>query len=65
MDNPAAFFGDPTRPVGGHILAHSATLRLYIRKGKAGKRIIRVVDSPNIPETEVVCAIKPSGIDDP
>ncbi|MCL1984053.1 MAG: DNA repair and recombination protein RadA, partial [Methanomassiliicoccaceae archaeon] len=36
---PDAFFGDPTRPIGGHIVGHTATFRLYLRKGKAGKRI--------------------------
>src|SRR5207248_1277041 len=31
---PDAFFGDPTRPVGGHIVGHSATFRVYLRKSK-------------------------------
>ena len=34
---PDAFFGDPTRPIGGHIVGHTATFRIYLRKGKAGK----------------------------
>ncbi|MCK4266462.1 MAG: DNA repair and recombination protein RadA, partial [Thermoplasmata archaeon] len=34
---PDAFFGDPTRPIGGHIVGHTATFRLYLRKSKAGK----------------------------
>jgi len=39
QSKPDAFFGDPTRPIGGHILGHTATFRLYLRKSKGGKRI--------------------------
>ncbi len=61
---PDAFFGDPTRPVGGHILAHSATLRVYLRKGKAGKRVARLIDSPHLPEGEAVFRITEKGVED-
>ncbi|GAB6136582.1 DNA repair and recombination protein RadA [Thermococcus prieurii] len=61
---PDAFFGDPTRPVGGHILAHSATLRIYLRKGKAGKRVARLIDSPHLPEGEAVFRITERGVED-
>ncbi|MGC8538350.1 MAG: DNA repair and recombination protein RadA [Candidatus Micrarchaeia archaeon] len=64
MDNPAILFGDPTTPVGGNIIAHAATTRLYIRKGKEDKRIVRLVDSPNMPEGECVIKITPGGIRD-
>ncbi|MGC8662603.1 MAG: DNA repair and recombination protein RadA [Candidatus Micrarchaeia archaeon] len=64
MDNPAILFGDPTTPVGGNIIAHAATTRLYIRKGKEDKRIIRLVDSPNMPEGECIIKITPDGIKD-
>ena len=61
---PDAFFGDPTRPIGGHIVGHSATFRVYLRKSKGGKRIARLVDSPNLPEAEAVFAIMEEGIRD-
>ncbi len=61
---PDAFFGDPTRPVGGHIVGHSATFRIYLRKSKGGKRIARLVDSPNLPEAEAVFSILEEGIRD-
>ncbi|MEM3296693.1 MAG: DNA repair and recombination protein RadA, partial [Candidatus Micrarchaeaceae archaeon] len=64
MDNPAILFGDPTTPVGGNIVAHAATTRLYIRKGKEDKRIVRLVDSPNLPEGECVIKLTPEGIRD-
>lgn len=61
---PDAFFGDPTRPIGGHILAHSATVRVYLRKGKAGKRVARLIDSPHLPEGEAAFRITEKGIED-
>ena len=61
---PDAFFGDPTRPIGGHIVGHTATFRLYLRKGKAGKRIARLIDSPNLPEGEAVFLVSENGITD-
>ena len=64
MDNPGILFGDPTTPVGGNIVAHAATTRLYMRKSKEEKRIVRLVDSPNMPEGEAVIKITPDGIKD-
>ncbi|MGC8629250.1 MAG: DNA repair and recombination protein RadA [Candidatus Micrarchaeia archaeon] len=64
IDNPAILFGDPTIPVGGNIIAHAATTRLYLRKSKEDKRIVRLVDSPNLPEGEVVIKITQEGIRD-
>ena len=61
---PDAFFGDPTRPIGGHIVGHTATFRIYLRKGKAGKRVARLIDSPNMPEGEAVFMITEDGIKD-
>ncbi len=64
MDNPGIMFGDPTTPIGGNVLAHAATTRLYLRKSKESKRIVRLVDSPNLPEGECVIRITPDGITD-
>lgn len=64
MDNPGILFGDPTTPIGGNVLAHAATTRLYLKKSKEDKRIARLVDSPNMPEGEVVIKITPAGIKD-
>jgi len=61
---PDAFFGDPTRPIGGHIVGHTATFRVYLRKSKGEKRIARLVDSPNLPEAEAVFSVTKSGIRD-
>jgi DNA repair protein RadA len=64
MDNPGIMFGDPTTPIGGHVLAHAATYRVYLRKGKEEKRIARLVDSPNMPEGECVFKVTPKGVGD-
>ncbi len=61
---PDAFFGDPTRPIGGHIVGHTATFRMYLRKSKGGKRIVRLVDSPHLPEGEAVVSVTEDGIRD-
>ena len=61
---PDAFFGDPTRPIGGHIVGHTATFRIYLRKSKGPKRIARLIDSPHLPEGEAVFTIGEAGIRD-
>ncbi len=64
MSKPDMFFGDPTKPVGGHILGHSATFRLYLRKSKGGKRIARLIDSPHLPEGEAIFKVSEKGLTD-
>ena len=61
---PDAFFGDPTRPIGGHIVGHTATFRIYLRKSKGPKRIARLIDSPHLPEGEAVFTVVEAGIRD-
>jgi DNA repair protein RadA len=64
MARPDVFFGDPTAAVGGHVLAHAPGARVYLRKSKGEKRIARLVDSPYLPEGEVVFAIVDEGVRD-
>ncbi|MCP2504312.1 MAG: DNA repair and recombination protein RadA [Candidatus Poseidoniaceae archaeon] len=61
---PDAMWGDPTKPIGGHILAHASTFRLYLRKAKGGRRIARLVDSPNLPDGECVYQVNEDGLRD-
>jgi len=61
---PDSFFGDPTRPTGGHVVAHTSTYRIYLRKA-AKNRIARMVDSPYHPERDVVFMLDEKGVDDP
>jgi DNA repair protein RadA len=64
MAKPDTFFGDPTKPVGGHVLGHTATFRLYLRKSKGEKRIAKLVDSPNLPDGEAVFTVTTDGVKD-
>ncbi|MBI2971166.1 MAG: DNA repair and recombination protein RadA [Candidatus Aenigmarchaeota archaeon] len=64
MANPAIMFGDPTTAIGGHIVAHATGVRIYLRKGKQGMRIARLIDSPHLPEGEAVFRITENGIED-
>ena len=61
---PDAMWGDPTKPIGGHILGHASTFRLYLRKAKGGRRIARLVDSPNLPDGECVYQVTEDGLRD-
>ncbi|MEE9474572.1 MAG: DNA repair and recombination protein RadA [Candidatus Hydrothermarchaeaceae archaeon] len=64
MARPDFFFGDPTTPIGGHIVGHSSTFRIYLRKSKGGKRVARLIDSPSLPEGEAIFAIVKGGVTD-
>ncbi len=61
---PDTFFGDPTKPTGGHVVAHTSTYRIYLRKA-AKNRIARMVDSPYHPERDAVFMLDEKGVDDP
>jgi DNA repair protein RadA len=65
MSRPDILFGDPTAPIGGHIIGHFSTYRLYSRKSKGDTRIVRMIDAPNLPEGEAIFRITPEGLKDP
>jgi len=50
--------------VANGFLVHNSQFRLYLRKGKAGKRIARLIDSPYLPEGEAVFKLSEKGIED-
>lgn len=55
---------DPRKPIGGNIIAHASTTRLYFKKGKGENRTCKIYDSPCLPEGEATFAITTSGIAD-
>jgi len=63
MDKPTPY-GDPVEAVGGNIMGHKAVLRLFIRQGRQGARIMRVTKSPYLPEYEAQFIITEAGIED-
>src|SRR3989344_2363896 len=64
MSRPDMFFGDPTQAIGGHIVGHASTFRIYLRKGKKGSRVAKLIDSPSLPEGECSFYVETSGIKD-
>lgn len=64
MSKPDQFFGDPTEAVGGHIVGHNSTFRIYLRRGKKGTRVAKLVDAPNLPDDEAIFMVTESAIVD-
>lgn len=67
MSDPGStmtFTADAKKPVGGNILAHASTTRLYFRKGKGDERVCKIYDSPCLPESDCTFKITDHGIDD-
>jgi len=64
MANPAQMFGDPTTAIGGHIVGHASTYRLYLRRGKQGSRVAKLIDSPNLPDNEAIYFVTDAGVVD-
>jgi len=59
-----SFAKDATKPIGGNIIAHAATTRLRLRKGRGDNRIMTVYDSPTLPEADASFALSGSGVCD-
>lgn len=64
VDGAAMFQADPKKPIGGNIMAHASTTRLSFRKGRGDTRVVKVYDSPSLPESECTIAISAEGIID-
>ncbi len=64
MAKPDMFFGDPTQAIGGHIVAHNSQTRIYLRKGKKGSRVAKLIDSPYLADGEAMFFVTTEGIRD-
>jgi DNA repair protein RadA len=64
MANPAQMFGDPTQAVGGNIVGHASTYRIYLRRGKQGSRVAKLIDSPDLPDNEAIFYVSEKGVVD-
>jgi len=64
MANPAMMFGDPTTAIGGNIVGHASTYRMYFRRGKQGSRVAKLIDSPNLPDNECQFYVTVKGVRD-
>ncbi len=64
QSDPNSFFGDPTKPIGGHVLGHAATVRVYLKKGKKEARKSRLIDHPQLPPESATFRISEKGVCD-
>lgn len=64
MSDPAQLFGDPTKAIGGNIVGHACTYRMYLRRGKKDSRVAKLIDSPNLPDNETVFMVETNGLRD-
>lgn len=64
MSKPDQFFGDPTEAIGGHIVGHNSTFRIYLRRGKKNTRVAKLVDSPNLPDGEAIFMVEETKLTD-
>ena len=64
MANPAMMFGDPTTAIGGNIVGHASTFRIYVRRGRKNSRVAKLIDSPNLPDNECIFFISEKGVID-
>jgi DNA repair protein RAD51 len=62
VDTGSFMPGPTSKPAGGHVMAHACQTRLMLRKGAGDKRICKVFDSPNLPETEAIFFLARGGI---
>jgi meiotic recombination protein DMC1 len=58
------FQADPKKPIGGNIMGHASTVRIYLKKGRGDNRIAKVVDAPDLPEGEATFALAAGGVID-
>ena len=63
QSDPSIMFGDPVKPIGGHIVGHAPTYRIYFKKS-GRKHIARMVDSPEDPVADMQFDLTDKGISD-
>jgi DNA repair protein RadA len=61
---PDVFFGDPTKPAGGHVIGHACTYRIYLKKA-GQERVATIIDSPYHPYSDTRFIISEKGVEDP
>ena len=64
LDGSAMFAGPSVKPIGGNIMAHASTTRLWLKKGRGETRICKIVSSPSLPEADATFGIGVEGVCD-
>ena len=50
--------------VANGFIVHNSTYRVYLRRGKKGTRVAKLVDAPAMPDREIVFKVTDKGIED-
>ncbi len=50
--------------VANGFIVHNSTYRVYLRRGKQGSRVAKLIDSPNLPDNETVFFVTLHGVKD-
>ena len=50
--------------IANGFVVHNSTYRLYLRRGKQGSRVAKLIDSPNLPDNEIVYFVTEAGVTD-
>jgi|GEM_PF-46389 len=50
--------------VANGFIVHNSTYRMYLRRGKQGSRVAKLIDSPNLPDNETVFFVTKAGVKD-
>ena len=50
--------------IANGFIVHNSTYRMYLRRGKQGSRVAKLIDSPNLPDNETVFFVTEKGVKD-
>ena len=64
LDGASMFAGPSLKAVGGNIMAHATTTRLWFKKGRGENRMVKIISSPYLPERDAQFGIQDGGITD-
>ncbi|GMH42778.1 hypothetical protein BSKO_10697 [Bryopsis sp. KO-2023] len=64
LDGASMFAGPSVKPIGGNIMAHATTTRLWLKKSRGENRTVKIISSPCLPERDATFAIGTEGVCD-
>ena len=64
LDGGGMFAGPSVKAIGGNIMAHSTTTRLWFKKGRGDTRMCKIISSPCLAEKDAQFSIAGEGISD-
>ena len=50
--------------IANGFIVHNSTYRIYLRRGKQGSRVAKMIDSPNLPDNECQFWVTQEGVKD-